>query len=589
MAWRVSLIVILLAALLLPVASQGAGQGVMAYLHQACPPDFTRVGHVTQSHGRQLLFTSEVASLAPGQELGVYKPLEQQPAVFFPGKAVVRVVAKTSQGWLARCLGQQGCKVAKGDLVARPLAPAIYLQQAAQRQQPQAYKRLVQAFMDQPYRLLEASPPTAPTPENYALHMQLQEQRLVLQSLYSGATLYSGPWPQGLTVADQQAKPKATGMSAAAAGSAGSATGSSSEGQAPLPAPAGDRPAAASGRSGQAAGGKEQPLPAPYTRLVACELNGQPPQEWALWGPAGLRTYRWQQQGMQPWLTWQPQEDGRIRALHLHAADVQGDARQELVVTYGLPESYMEAQDTRVQSRVLQLGKGALQDVGKPWPGYLRSLPAKEGALLVGQDKQGGTAFAGPVYRLQWSPDAGWQRQDSYGPAKGVTNLYRFALVPQCQDRLLVWEADQVLRLYQASTEQPLAASQIPMGSYKALVYPVRYEQPRFKGGFDARQSRQVFMPRRLLPDPSSADSWLLLQKRSGKQPLAWLGGQQTAEYVQRWQADCQGLQRTWQSPPVYGQALDMALWQGPQGRRLVVLKRWRGECFLQHWPYSQD
>jgi hypothetical protein len=235
-----------------------------------------------------------------------------------------------------------------------------------------------------------------------------------VRSLRTGASLgvLREAWPGGAEPTVGAARP---GQPVAAAAPAPT----------PLPPPSGDAPAAAAqpaaAVSPEAGEGEYviRELPGGGRALAAGDILGEGRVEVLISDGDRLVLYRWEEKQLS-W-RWDEERRGGRRVVALDAADLDGDARAEVLVStvaWG-----------RVATEIRSWRSGKLETVGVADGLYLRAVPRPGGAtLLLGQRAGIDEVLTGRVEEYRWRPGS-VERVEGTALPRGV-GIFGLALAP---------------------------------------------------------------------------------------------------------------------------------------------------------------
>ncbi|MGH7377560.1 MAG: FG-GAP repeat domain-containing protein, partial [Candidatus Methylomirabilales bacterium] len=163
--------------------------------------------------------------------------------------------------------------------------------------------------------------------------------------------------------------------------------------------------------------------------ITAADLDGDGRPELVGISEAGVFAYRWTDRGFVQ-LTRYLEPERFVRYLHVDAADINGNGRDEIFVTAISSVPAGLEMRNGLRSFVLELHDRTLKSVATDLPYFLRiaRVPAQDRALLLAQAMGTHQPFAGPILKMAWKGNRYAQEGTLPLPRK-VAGLYDLAIL----------------------------------------------------------------------------------------------------------------------------------------------------------------
>ncbi len=534
---------------------------LLNYLDQSFPDQYQVLATLSASNQNRFMFPENDLFLAKGQELLALKQQTETPVYLLPVIGVLQIEGRADGAYVARQIAEWGEKKPEpGDPVVIPVSPTIYLYAGSEARDGFApYRNLLQACIRKNYAVVEVDSPEISAPENkYGVLLRLEDAgkylTIKVQSLYSGATMFSETRP--VTPDLQVSTPRKSGKPDFAG-----QTGAVKKFQAVDPEPI----------------RQVLRLPEEFHRLVICRIDDTQMPAFALLNNAGIQIFHLQENELIPAFAYKFKEKGLV-GLHLHAMDLTGDGRDELIATMGHVKVVPEARTTEISSHILSFRQNRLVPLAQNLPYYLRVIPDVSGKpVLLGQKKGEYEPYAGNIFEVHVK-DSNDISVEKYPPASGIYSLYQFSFIPEFSDNIMILEASGYINVYDRATEKVAGTTDNRYGRFNIVSYPIRTEGIEFIGGFDDKKTftEQAASRRFLLKQNYDSQIFTINKQRETNwnvHRMKNLFSEQKAEdslAAVKWTG--QYVRQTWESETLSKDILDFCFVPGTKQDAIFVL-----------------
>ena len=313
-------------------------------------------------------------------------------------------------------------------------------------------------------------------------------------------------------------------------------------------------------------------LPFDAKFLAAGDFEGIGTLQLAFSDGVKLHVYRQEPTGWrEEWAEPAPDDAEDVRHINLDIADINGNGRPELFVTV--------MQKSKVVSHVVEFQDGLYQRIAD-LPGFLRVVyyPGK-GAMLVGQDYDPRSFYAGRVKQYVWS-GGHYIAGPELSLPKGVM-LYGFTFASLGEPKPLVVALDDKSRVVVYSGDSPIWKSEEtypPIGT--AVNKPVTDSTAVISQSVaDAEKGQKVRVPGRILALDMNGDGTdeIVLPKNIGD---TFLGSYTKADFVSLGWTGAR-LEQRWSIKDLPGVVVDFQiLHQGEPGAQILAIIKSPGGLF---------
>ena len=536
-------------------------QQLADYLEQSYPGEYRVVASVSaKNNDRIALIPENDFSMHQGQELLVLKQQPETPVYLLPVVGVVQVGGQAGDVFVARQVAKWGdIGPAPGDSVIMPASPTIYLYTGDKVSRESAScPELVQALLKNGFSVKETVSMDIDTRENsYGILLRMgrvgDDLSLTLQSIFSGAILFSEIYPPS-------PDPVKAGSPLADAEKNMGPSGAGSDFQQVNP-----RSAAQFIR-----------LSDNFDRMVVCQADETEALEFALLNRNKIEIFQLQEEALLPVCFYEFEPKNRI-SLHLHAMDLTGDGRDELMVTTGCPVISGDARTTEIDSCILGVENRRLFPLAENLPFYLRVISDHAGKpVLLGQKKGDYQAYNGNIVEIHLDASGGINAE-AYGPAGGIHSVYQFSLIPEFPEHLMILEPSGAMSVYSGPTGKIVSATGADYGQFEILSYPIASGDLEFIGGFNNKKTFTEYpTARRLVMVKDYGSQVFTINKQ---RPAGWnvnrlknlLSEQKNQDSLVAFQWNGKTIRQSWESEKLSKDILDFSFMPG-KNRDLIFL-----------------
>ena len=536
-------------------------QQLTDYLEQSYPHDYRVVASVSaKNNGRIALIPENGFFPHPGQELLVLKQQAETPLYLLPVVGVVQLGGQAGEVFVSRQVAEWGdIGPAPGDPVVIPVSPTIYLYTGDKGGREFALSpELVQTLLKNGFSVKETGSMDIDTRENsYGILLRMEKLdnnlSVTLQSIFSGAILFSETYPPS-------PNPVKTGSPLADAEKTMGPSGAGSDFQQVNP-----RSAAQFIR-----------LTDNFDRMVVCQADETEALEFAFLNRNKIEIFQLQEEALLPVCFYEFEPKNRI-SLHLHAMDLTGDGRDELMVTTGCPVISGDARTTEIDSCILGVENRRLFPLAENLPFYLRVIADHAGKpLLLGQKKGDYQAYNGNIVEMHLDASGGINAE-AYGPAGGIHSVYQFSLIPAFPEHLMILEPSGAMSVYSGPTGKIVSATGADYGLFDIVSYPIASGDLEFIGGFNNKKTFTEYpTARRLVMVKDYGSQVFTINKQ---RPAGWnvnrlknlLSEQKNQDSLVAFQWNGKTIRQSWESEKLSKDILDFSFMPG-KDRDLIFL-----------------
>ncbi len=531
---RKSIALLVVALFLCPVWASGATlkwDQLISFLETRFPPTFKKVSQIKEKYKDRVVFRFKGQPPRRGTEYLVLSAEPNVPLYLQRPAGVIRVESIFGEEALAQVMALLGPKIAVGDNIVVPSSPVIYLYTNIKDKDAfEPYQSLRDRLLKKNYEVVEIKGnKVVPATDRYGIVVRLEAGKDYLtckvQSLYSKDTLFAqtvkypktvvteAPVGQNIILAARQ--PVVVPSPPTPAGPTAPVTttpqaGTFKQAQAPTKKVSDFRKAMASVEH------NFYRVREDYKRFVICEVDGDRNPDFVFLNDRGIFRYTLRNNQLE-YVDKYTFNNNDIVALHLHAMDIDGDGKDELIVTLAEKLIVLDKKDSRLVSVILTHEGNAYAPMASQLPYYLRVIQDRSGKkVLLAQKKGEYEPFDGDIYQLQWDSGAGALSPPViYEPARDIYSVYQFNLVPDNPQHVIILEPNHYVNGYFTPEERVDATSDMDFGPYKEIPYPIKLERDEYRGGFEKRTFHYAFAPRRFeLHIEYDAQSFLINKER---------------------------------------------------------------------------
>ncbi len=570
-----------------------------AFLESRFPATFKKVSQIKEKYKDRVVFRFKGQPPRRGTEYLVLSAEPNVPLYLQKPAGVIRVESIFGEEALAQVMAVLGQKIAVGDNIVVPSSPVIYLYTNVKDKDVFGpYQSLRDTLLRKNYEVVEIKGnKVIPATDRYGIVLRLEAGKDYLvckvQSLYSKDTLYAqtikypktvvteAPVGQNIILAARQPAVVPSVPPSAAVTGAPAVTpqaGTFKQAQVPTEKVSDFRKAMASVEH------NFYRVREDYKRFVICEVDGDRNPDFVFLNDRGIFRYTLHDNQLE-YIDKYTFNNNDIIALHLHAIDLDGDGKDELIVTLAEKLIVLDKKDSRLVSLILTHEGTAYAPMASQLPYYLRVIQDRSGKkVLLAQKKGEYDPFDGDIYQLQWDSGTGALSPPViYEPAHDIYSVYQFNLVPDNPQHVIILEPNHYVNGYFTPEERVDATSDINFGPFREIPYPIKLEKDEYRGGFEKKTFRHVFAPRRFeLHVEFDAQSFLINKEREpqnlvgkirtvvkqgkGRDSVAavkWIGNQ---------------IPTTWESKRISKDVLDFSfLHQGSKDMLFVLVRDQKG------------
>lgn len=309
------------------------------------------------------------------------------------------------------------------------------------------------------------------------------------------------------------------------------------------------------------------PLPHAVNALLPADLDGDGVAEIAGITEQQVIVYRRRGHDLET-LTAGPALPVFTAYLHIDAADVDGDGREELVVTTVRSVPRGTSIENTLASRILRLKDDRLVPMGSDLDLHLGVLRAPGSPPVILAQRLGRHELAeGPVARLEWR-DGRYREADPAGLPPHLTSVYGFAAGDLDGDgrvELALVDAAGRLRLHDETGPRGEAAEE-DLGPAGVLGVAQTPRFPDYRGlPFDAKAEQLAVwhpLPQRVLITAAGPVPEIITLSNPRRTGFRLRDGDGLPGRIVgfRWDPERRGLVKQWESTELAGAALDVAV-----------------------------
>ena len=569
------------------------------FLESRFPPTFKKISQIKEKYKDRVVFRFKGKAPKRGTEYLVLSAEPNVPLYLQRPAGVIRVESIFGEEALAQVMAVLGQKIAVGDNIVVPSAPVIYLYTNIKDKDVfEPYQSLRDKLLEKNYEVVEIKGnKVIPATDRYGIVIRLEGGKNYLvckvQSLYSKDTLFAqtikypqaiateAPVGQNIILAARQPVVVPTAPTVPVTQAPPATTpqaGTFRQAQVPSSTVSDFKKAMASVEH------NFYRVREDYKRFVICEVDGDRTPDFVFLNDRGIFRYTLHDNQLE-YIDKYTFNNNDIVALHLHTMDLDGDGKDELIVTLAEKLIVLDKKDSRLVSLILTHEGTAYAPMANQLPYYLRVIQDRAGKkVLLAQRKGKYEPFDGDIYQLEWDSGAGSITAPViYEPARDIYSVYQFNLVPDNPQHVIILEPNHYINGYFTPEERVDATSDTDFGPFKEFPYPIRLEKDEYRGGFDKKTFKFAFAPRRFeLHLEYDAQSFLINKEREpqtlagkiktvikqgkGKDSIAavkWIGNQ---------------IPTTWESKRISKDLLDFSfLHQGTKDMLFVLVRDQKG------------
>ncbi len=484
------------------------------FLETRFPPTFKKISQIKEKYKDRVVFRFKGQPPKRGTEYLVLSNEPNVPLYLQRPAGVIRVESIFGEEALAQVMAVLGQKIAVGDNIVIPSSPVIYLYTNIKDKDVfEPYQTLRDSLLKKNYEVVEIKGnKVIPATDRYGIVIRLEGGKNYLvckvQSLYSKDTLFAqtikysqaiateAPVGQNIILAARQpvvvAQPPMTPTGVTPPVTTTSQAGTFHRAQVPSATVSDFRKAMASVEH------NFYRVREDYKRFVICEVDGDRNPDFVFLNDRGIFRYTLHD-GQLEYIDKYTFNNNDIVALHLHAMDLDGDGKDELLVTLAEKLIVLDKKDSRLVSMILTHEGTAYSPLATQLPYYLRVIQDRSGKkVLLAQRKGKYDPYDGDIYQLEWDSGAGSITAPViYEPARDIYSIYQFNLVPDNPQHVIILEPNHYINGYFTPEERVDATSDIDFGPFREIPYPIKLEKDEYRGGFDKKTFHYVFAPRR--------------------------------------------------------------------------------------------
>jgi len=441
------------------------------FLESRFPPTFKKISQIKEKYKDRVVFRFKGKAPKRGTEYLVLSAEPNVPLYLQRPAGVIRVESIFGEEALAQVMAVLGQKIAVGDNIVVPSAPVIYLYTNIKDKDVfEPYQSLRDKLLEKNYEVVEIKGnKVIPATDRYGIVIRLEGGKNYLvckvQSLYSKDTLFAQTIKQA---------------------------GTFRQAQVPSSTVSDFKKAMASVEH------NFYRVREDYKRFVICEVDGDRTPDFVFLNDRGIFRYTLHDNQLE-YIDKYTFNNNDIVALHLHTMDLDGDGKDELIVTLAEKLIVLDKKDSRLVSLILTHEGTAYAPMANQLPYYLRVIQDRAGKkVLLAQRKGKYEPFDGDIYQLEWDSGAGSITAPViYEPARDIYSVYQFNLVPDNPQHVIILEPNHYINGYFTPEERVDATSDTDFGPFKEFPYPIRLEKDEYRGGFDKKTFKFAFAPRR--------------------------------------------------------------------------------------------
>lgn len=326
-------------------------------------------------------------------------------------------------------------------------------------------------------------------------------------------------------------------------------------------------------------GHKMYKLPYNYSRLRVADIDGNVDKEFILLGNESLGVYTFKNNKFEL-ITMYKFRDKNLVPVQLYTMDVNGDKREEIIITMGQVVDDFGFTDTEIYSMLLSFKDNSLIPVGEKIPYYLRIIENEMGKkILLGQRKGEYSPFEGKILYFSWDAvNNKLINKGAYGPAKNIYSLYQFNFIKDNPEKVIIIEPNNYIRIYDYKTSKPVVTLETSCGDFNITPIKIKLKDFKYLGGFDRKITYQEFYTPRRFEVNSDINGQIFTIKKNKTNhffdftKLSLKG--EPADSIIAVKPENDYLNITWQSKEIYSDILDFAIGEIDERPVIYILVR---------------
>lgn len=514
---------IFLGGLNCPCAASQNFTELLSFLENRFPPIYKPFGTITEIHGDRVVFKPDKQQERPGRGteflVTTYSP--EIPIYLQPLSSVIKVISFFNGNILCTHVVTVGQPLKTGDMVVIPPSPTVYLYtNITEKNAFSPYNELLNKIIDKNLEVVEVpGVEIKQKPSRFGVLVCLEAGNGYLtykvKSLYSQDTLYtntadfdkhvavSRPVGSRVRLAYMETLPETSPEKIAAVPTPPTDTKPFTVSalppsiSPPVTEKAADETPFKAKKTDETLSRNKFSLSEAYHRFVWADMNGDHTPSLFFLNNQGIFEFQQDQNRLRQadqYLFHSPD----IIGVHLHKGDMNGDGKDELLVTLAETTVFMGREDSRLCSMVLTRKNGSLTVVQDRLDYYLRVIQNREGETeFIGQTKVAYDQYDGFIFKILYEKNS-IRSGPEYRPARNIYSIYQFNFDIHDSDQIMIIEPSNYVYGYFAPLERVEAMSSRQYGKYKEISYPQKLKKESYTKGFsDKVNFEMVYTPRR--------------------------------------------------------------------------------------------